>query len=617
MTDNNGNERELECTCDLMAHPCEIHDTSGPPDVVRGPEWKPDLGMRVGHLKLGRWLEALRTGGCLACPNETSGNVGCLTCPGNRQDCECYEHAQDGPTDEQLSELLEMRDTQDRINAMLKTQAEIRDSLPVTYIQGVDGWTEERVEEDDDSEDEPCTHEIMHMGRCVGCSALWDGDGWELPSLGTKMEDMELTTTDKPFIKYINKTYTPSGVIDDETGVFTPTHIGQVPVVKFDTGGSKAGYHNLWEVGESLYQTGFITAEEDYRLEKDPVERLRKKQALFHKIYGTTPSDETTVFGERIDPPPSRIVPELKMVDDGLNDIQRKLVESYEEAKKNMLGEKAEKAEAESRRTAAMQAAMEEDDWGQKLKDLPDGRYYIKDPTDPSAFTRPIDVSPQGVKYLNHNTNFKTTPQGGLPKSDPVAAAQMSAYVEAFQKEAKGKSKMDDKKKVPFEQDDKKMLILGLSIMGAVVLVIVLLILWAMSGNDENTNPSPASSVTEGVDSPEVSVSEDVSDSAPVSIVDLENEWYLSALAAVGVEGMSGNEVESEGYTNDELIEMGRNACSALGETGGDFELLFTQIYVLVGEDEAAMTFAGKIVGAAVNSYCMEWIPAMQEYVEV
>lgn len=29
--------RELECTCELMAWPCDIHDTSGPPDTVRGP----------------------------------------------------------------------------------------------------------------------------------------------------------------------------------------------------------------------------------------------------------------------------------------------------------------------------------------------------------------------------------------------------------------------------------------------------------------------------------------------------------------------------------------------------------------------------------------------------
>lgn len=31
---------EPECTCDLMAHPCEIHDTDYP-TVVRGPNWSP------------------------------------------------------------------------------------------------------------------------------------------------------------------------------------------------------------------------------------------------------------------------------------------------------------------------------------------------------------------------------------------------------------------------------------------------------------------------------------------------------------------------------------------------------------------------------------------------
>lgn len=31
-----GNERELECSCDQMAHPCEIHDCTGGVDVVRG-----------------------------------------------------------------------------------------------------------------------------------------------------------------------------------------------------------------------------------------------------------------------------------------------------------------------------------------------------------------------------------------------------------------------------------------------------------------------------------------------------------------------------------------------------------------------------------------------------
>ncbi len=319
-------------------------------------------------------------------------------------------------------------------------------------------------------------------------------------------------------------------------------------------------------------------------------------------------------------------------MDDGLNDIQRKLLESYEEAKKNMLGEKAAKVEAakaESRKTEAMQAAMEEDDWGQKLRDLPEGRYYIKDPTDPSAFTRPIDVSPQGVKYLNHNTNFKTLPQGGLPKNDPVADAQMSEYVEAFQKETKGK-RMETKPWSEQTPEEKRQAKFGFIVMGVMLVIIVTVILLVVNAarGDEN-DQAPVSNVTssedatepEGVDSPEMSEepseSASVDDSDPVSIVDLENEWYLAALATVGIEGMSGNEVESEGYTNNELIEMGRDACSALGETGGDFELLFTQIYVLVGEDEAAMTFAGKIVGAAVNSYCMEWIPAMQEYVEV
>lgn len=620
MTDNNGNEREPECTCDLMNWPCEIHDTSGPPDVVRGPEWKPSLALQVGNLKLHRWLKALAEGKCLACPDESSGNVGCLTCPGNRQDCECYEHQSEGPTDEQLLELINMRDTQDRINAMLKTQAELKRRFPEGKM-------------------------------------LIDDPGPKTP-----------------FIKMNGKTYTVDGVINDATGELTAHEGGMVPVVKFEKengvastppdkmipsdyvatnilniplddikSGRKTGYHNPLRVVVDPVQAGFITAEEDYRLETDPAERLRKKEALFNKIYGTTPSDKTTIFGERIDPPPSRIVPEFRE-DDGLNDIQRKLLESYEEAKANMLDEKAakatqkerEKAEAETRRNAAMQAAMDEDDWGQKLRDLPDGRYYVKDPTDPSALTKPIDVSPQGVTYLNHNMNLKTTPQGGLPKNDPVAAAQMSEYVEAFQQPLRDENKTKKGKKMetkPWSEqtpEEKKQAKLGFVVMGVMLVIIVtviLLVVNAARGDESdqapvsNTTSSEAATEPEGVDSPEVSEepseSTSVDDSAAVSIVELENEWYLTALSVVGIEGKSGDEQSSEGFTEAELIQMGRDTCSALGETGGDFELLFTQIYVLVGDDEAAMTFAGKVVGAAVNSYCMEWLPAMQEYVAV
>lgn len=162
-----------------------------------------------------------------------------------------------------------------------------------------------------------------------------------------------------------------------------------------------------------------------------------------------------------------------------------------------------------------------------------------------------------------------------------------------------------------------------MGIMLVVATVVVLLIVAAAKGENSGEN-DPVSEVTtqvatEPTQEASTSATEgvDPSTDTSMSIVELENSWYLAALATVGVEGMSGNEVESEGYTNQELIDMGRNACSALGETGGDFDLLFAQIYVLVGEDEAALTFAGKVVGAAVNSYCMEWIPAMTEYVEV
>lgn len=413
-------DRETECTCDELAHPCEIHDTSGSPDVVRGakggPEWrdnvdpklivmnteghkKPrgmDLAMRVGHLKLQRWLKALSEGGCLACPDESSGSVGCLTCPGNRQDCECYEHAGDGPDDDQLRELLEMWKIQAGVNTMLENQAKIKSMLdeqrkafwgvlPVTYIQGVDGWTEERVEED--SEEEPCTHEVTHMGRCAGCSAQWNGEdeGWIVEKqsvLSTKMSDME---------------------------------------VKLKSGG---GFNaKLMLVDDQGPSVGWITEEEDYRLEKDPVERLRKKHALFAKVYGWEFDKEGVGSG-------------------GECELQHSLMESYMKARENMLSEK------ETRRESAMQAAMEEDDWGQKLSDLPDGRYYIKDPTDPSAFTRPIDVSAREVTYLGP----KSLKDGALPKLDPIAQAQMAAYAtvggKAFQEaglekdeEEKGKKK--------------------------------------------------------------------------------------------------------------------------------------------------------------------------------
>lgn len=157
-----------------------------------------------------------------------------------------------------------------------------------------------------------------------------------------------------------------------------------------------------------------------------------------------------------------------------------------------------------------------------------------------------------------------------------------------------------------------------------VVATVVVLLIVAAAKNENSGENDPVSEVTtqvatEPTQEASTSATEgvDPSTDTSMSIVELENSWYLAALATVGVEGMSGNEVESEGYTNQELIDMGRNACSALGETGGDFDLLFAQIYVLVGEDEAALTFAGKVVGAAVNSYCMEWIPAMTEYVEV
>jgi len=160
-----------------------------------------------------------------------------------------------------------------------------------------------------------------------------------------------------------------------------------------------------------------------------------------------------------------------------------------------------------------------------------------------------------------------------------------------------------------------------MGIMLVVAIVVVLLIVSATKGENEETAPvsDETTQVAEPTQEASTSATEgvDPSTDSSMSIVELENSWYLAALATVGVEGMSGNEVESEGYTNQELIDMGRNACSALGETGGDFDLLFAQIYVLVGEDEAALTFAGKVVGAAVNSYCMEWIPAMTEYVEV
>jgi len=368
-------DRELECTCDELAHPCDIHDTSGPPETVRGPEWKPSLALKVGHLKLGRWLKALSEGRCLACPDESSGSVGCLTCPGNRQDCECYEHQGEGPTDSQLTELLEMWRVQAGVNTMLENQAKIKSMLdeqrkafwgvlPVTYIQGEGGWTEERIEEDS----EECTHEIVHMNRCAGCSAQWNGEdeGWieeKQSVLSTKMSDMELELK------------------------------------------SGRGFNaKLMLVDDQGPSVGWITEEEDYRLEKDPVERLRKKHALFAKVYGYEfDRDEgECAFGTS----------------------QHSLVESYMEARENMLEEKAAKAAAETRRDSAMQAAMEEDDWGQKLSDLPDGRYYIKDPTDPSAFTRPIDVSARGVTYLGP----KSLKDGSLPKTDPIAQAQMAAY---------------------------------------------------------------------------------------------------------------------------------------------------------------------------------------------
>lgn len=363
---SDSNEDFRECTCDELAHPCDIHDTSGPPETVRGPEWKPSLALRVGHLKLGRWLKALSEGGCLACPDESSGNVGCLTCPGNRQDCECYEHQGEGPDDDQLRELIEMRDTQDRINAMLKTQAEIRDAHGITYLTGQSVILGEGY----DSEEEPCTHEIVHMNRCAGCSALWNGEDEEWIEekksvLSTKMSDMELELK--------------SG------------------------GGFNAKLMLVDDPGPSV---GWITEEEDYRLEKDPIERLRKKNALFSKVYG-------------MDAPV-----------DVRSTVNHELIEAYEKAKTEMLGEKAEKKQKEEK--------------AEEFADLPPGNYWVKRGEN-GALTQPISVSPQGVEWL------KTLPQGAMPKTDPIAQAQMAAYAtvkgKAFQEEGLEKDEEEKGKK--------------------------------------------------------------------------------------------------------------------------------------------------------------------------
>lgn len=57
------------------------------------------------------WISGLVEGTCLACP------PGCVDCPGNRQDCECYEHQEDGPTDTELRDMLAQ--VEDRIHELM------------------------------------------------------------------------------------------------------------------------------------------------------------------------------------------------------------------------------------------------------------------------------------------------------------------------------------------------------------------------------------------------------------------------------------------------------------------------------------------------------------------
>lgn len=54
-------EDDVECTCDQLAHPCEVHDCrGGAPDEVRGPDWTPPLetvralGVVIDHAKARR-----------------------------------------------------------------------------------------------------------------------------------------------------------------------------------------------------------------------------------------------------------------------------------------------------------------------------------------------------------------------------------------------------------------------------------------------------------------------------------------------------------------------------------------------------------------------------------
>lgn len=238
---------------------------------------------------------------------------------------------------------------------------------------------------------------------------------------------------------------------------------------------------------------------------------------------------------------------------------------------------------------------------------LPEGHYWVKDPQQNGAPTTPIRVDATG--------RVEVTPPKGLPprvEYTDADARVTASLAERFKNEDEVEvldPTHPGSTSVKFEDDPKKMMVLGLSIIGAIIAIVVLIILAAVNagGDDPESEPSPMGdngspaevSTTDAAEEtsepePESTVAEDA-----VPISELENEWFLGTLETVGVDTL--------GYTDEELMQMGRDTCGALDANGGDVGLLAAQLAILLGDNESEVALAGSIMGAAVTAYCPEY----------